>query len=243
MEENIQKSIKTINPKSNDRQGHRERLQKRYLSSGYKSLADYEMIEFLLFPIIPRRDTKSLAKELLEKFSTIDGIFEADIEDLKKIKGLGNVSSIYLKFLGDLFSYYYEEKVLKKKEENSISIRTKNQLLNYLRKNIGISKIEEFKVLFLNSNNEVLGIETLFEGTIDKSAVYPRKILERVLFYNARSIVFAHNHPSGNTNPSQKDIELTRTLKDFFRMVDVSILDHVIISKDSYFSFLEEGIL
>lgn len=97
--------------------------------------------------------------------------------------------------------------------------------------------------MFLNSNNEVLGMETLFEGTIDRSAVYPRKILERVLAHNARSIVFAHNHPSGNTTPSQKDIELTNTLKDFFRLVDVSILDHIIISKDSYFSFLEEGIL
>ena len=228
--------------KSN-REGHRKRLQERYLSCGYKSLADYEIIEFLLFLIIPRRDTKALAKELLEKFSTIEGIFEADPKELKSIKGLGEVSTTYLKFIGDLFSYYYEEKILNGKEKDIISIRSKNQLLNYLRKNIGISKIEEFKVLFLNSNNEVLGVETLFQGTIDKSAVYPRKILERVLFYNARSIIFAHNHPSGNTSPSSKDIEITKMMKEFFKMVDVSVLDHIIISKDSYFSFLEEGII
>ena len=228
--------------KSN-REGHRKRLQERYLSCGYKSLADYEIIEFLLFLIIPRRDTKALAKELLEKFSTIEGIFEADSKELKSIKGLGEVSTTYLKFIGDLFSYYYEEKILNGKEKDIISIRSKNQLLNYLRKNIGISKIEEFKVLFLNSNNEVLGVETLFQGTIDKSAVYPRKILERVLFYNARSIIFAHNHPSGNTSPSSKDIEITKMMKEFFKMVDVSVLDHIIISKDSYFSFLEEGII
>ncbi len=226
-----------------NREGHRKRLQERYLSCGYKGLADYEIIEFLLFPIIPRRDTKALAKELLEKFSTIGGIFEADSEELKRIKGLGEVSTTYLKFIGDLFSYYYEDKILNGKENNRISIRSKNQLLNYLRKNIGISKIEEFKVLFLNSNNEVLGVETLFQGTIDKSAVYPRKILERVIFYNARSIIFAHNHPSGNTNPSSKDIEITKMMKEFFKMVDVSVLDHVIISRDSYFSFLEEGII
>lgn len=228
--------------KSN-REGHRKRLQERYLSCGYKSLADYEIIEFLLFPIIPRRDTKALAKELLEKFSTIEGIFEADPKELKKVKGLGDVSTTYLKFIGDLFSYYYEDKVLNDKENNKISIRSKNQLLNYLRINIGISKMEEFKVIFLNSNNEVLGVETLFQGTIDKSAVYPRKILERVIFYNARSIIFAHNHPSGNTNPSSKDIELTKMMKEFFRMVEVSVLDHIIISRDSYFSFLEEGII
>lgn len=229
--------------KKNNREGHRKRLQERYLSCGYKSLLDYEIIEFLLFPIIPRRDTKELAKELLRKFSSLNGIFEANIEELKSVKGLGDISSTYIKFLGDMYSYYYEEKVLNKVGDNKITIRTKNQLLNYLRKDIGVSKSEEFKVLFLNSNNEVLGIETLFEGTIDRSAIYPRKILERVLAYNARSIVFAHNHPSGNTTPSQKDIELTNTLKDFFRLVDVSILDHIIISKDTYFSFLEEGIL
>lgn len=227
----------------NNREGHRKRLQERYLSCGYKSLADYEIIEFLLFPIIPRRDTKALAKELLEKFSTIEGIFEADPKELKKVKGLGDVSTTYLKFIGDLFSYYYEDKVLNDKENNRISIRSKNQLLNYLRKNIGISKIEEFKVIFLNSNNEVLGVETLFQGTIDKSAVYSRKILERVMFYNARSIIFAHNHPSGNTSPSSKDIEITKMMKEFFKMVDVSVLDHIIISRDSYFSFLEEGII
>lgn len=227
----------------NSREGHRKRLQERYLSCGYRSLLDYEIVEFLLFPIIPRRDTKGLAKELLQKFSSVNGIFEASLEELRSIKGLGDVSSTYIKFLGDMYSYYYEEKVLNKLSGSKISIKTQNELLNYLRKSIGISQNEEFKVLFLNSNNEVLGIETLFEGTIDKSAVYPRKILEKVLSYNARSIVFAHNHPSGNTTPSQKDIELTNTLKDFFRLVDVSILDHIIISRDSYFSFLEEGIL
>lgn len=233
---NIDEKIK------NGREGHRKRLQERYLNGGYKSLADYEIVEFLLFLVIPRKDTKALAKELLERFSSINGIFEASLEELRSIKGLGDVSSTYIKFLGDMYSYYFEEKMLKDRED-IVAIRSKNQLINYLRKNIGISKSEEFKVLFLNSNNEVLGIETLFEGTIDRSAVYPRKILERVLSYNARSIVFSHNHPSGNTTPSQKDIELTNTLKDFFRLVDVSILDHIIISKNSYFSFLEEGIL
>lgn len=234
---NIDEKIK------NSREGHRKRLQERYLNGGYKALADYEIVEFLLFLIIPRKDTKALAKELLARFSSINGIFEASLEELKSIKGLGDVSSTYIKFLGDMYSYYFEEKMLKGAEGDNIAIRSKNQLINYLRKNIGISKSEEFKVLFLNSNNEVLGMETLFEGTIDRSAVYPRKILERVLAYNARSIVFAHNHPSGNTTPSQKDIELTNLLKDFFKLVDVSILDHIIISKDSYFSFLEEGIL
>ena len=170
---NIDEKIK------NSREGHRKRLQERYLNGGYKALADYEIVEFLLFLIIPRKDTKALAKELLERFSSINGIFEASLEELRSIKGLGDVSSTYIKFSGDMYSYYFEEKMLKGAEGDNIAIRSKITE-NYLRKNIGISKSEEFKVLFLNSNNEVLGMETLFEGT-DRSAVYPRKILERVL--------------------------------------------------------------
>ena len=97
--------------------------------------------------------------------------------------------------------------------------------------------------MFLNSVNEIIETENLFTGTINKSTIYPRKILERVLYHNARAVVFVHNHPSGNTEPSQKDIELTKEMKDFFRMVDVTVIDHIIITKDSYFSFLEEGLI
>ncbi len=221
--------------------GHRKRVQEKYRKNGYSSLADYEVVEFILFSLIPRKDTKPIAKELLRKYQNIKGIFEADINSLKEVKGLGEASTTYLKFLGDMYSYYYEEKILKGNEKEIYSIKSKNQLINYLRANIGNAKDEEFKVLFLNSSNEVIQMETLFEGTLDRSAIYPRKILEKVLEYNARSIVLVHNHPSGNTLPSPKDIEVTKIMADFFKVVDVNVIDHIIIGRDSYFSFLEEG--
>ena len=219
--------------------GHRKRLRERYIKNGYEALQDYEIIELLLTFVKQRVDTKPLAKQLIKKYGTIEEILKADIKDLKEIEGVGDITAVFLNFIGDIAACSFKDKV----EKEKISFRNKNQLISYLRNDIGFSKNEEFKVLFLNSVNEIIETEILFTGTIDKSAVYPRKILERALYHNARSIVFVHNHPSGNVSPSEKDIELTEEMKKFFKIVDINVLDHIIITKNSHFSFLEEGII
>ena len=229
--------------------GHRERLRQRYLSSGYKGFFDYEILELILTFVIPQKDTKDISKNLLSHFGTLEGVLKADIKSLCEFNNITERIGIYLNLLGDLSLYSFEDKIKKEnlklelESNDNIQIKTKKQLINYLKNNIGFSKNESFKVLFLDSSNNIISFETLFTGTIDKSAIYPRKILERVLYHNARSIVFAHNHPSGNTYPSRKDIELTSSMENFFKMVDVNIIDHIIIGKNSYFSFLEEGII
>ena len=219
--------------------GHRKRLRERYVKNGYEALQDYEIIELLLTFVKQRVDTKPLAKQLIKKYGTIEEILKADIKDLKEIEGVGDITAVFLNFIGDIAACSFKDKA----EKQKISFRNKNQLISYLRNDIGFSKNEEFKVLFLNSVNEIIETEILFTGTIDKSAVYPRKILERALYHNARSIVFVHNHPSGNVSPSEKDIELTEEMKKFFKIVDINVLDHIIITKNSHFSFLEEGII
>lgn len=219
--------------------GHRKRLRERYAKNGYEALQDYEIIELLLTFVKQRVDTKPLAKQLIKKYGTIEEILKADIKDLKETEGVGDITAVFLNFIGDIAACSFKDKAGKEK----ISFKNKNQLISYLRNDIGFSKNEEFKVLFLNSVNEIIETEILFTGTIDKSAVYPRKILERALYHNARSIVFVHNHPSGNVSPSQKDIELTEEMKKFFKIVDINVLDHIIITKNSHFSFLEEGII
>lgn len=219
--------------------GHRKRLRERYAKNGYEALQDYEIIELLLTFVKQRVDTKPLAKQLIEKYGTIEEILKADIKDLKETEGVGDITAVFLNFIGDIAACSFKDKA----EKQKISFKNKNQLISYLRNDIGFSKNEEFKVLFLNSVNEIIETEILFTGTIDKSAVYPRKILERALYHNARSIVFVHNHPSGNVSPSQKDIELTEEMKKFFKIVDINVLDHIIITKNSHFSFLEEGII
>lgn len=219
--------------------GHRKRLRERYAKNGYEALQDYEIIELLLTFVKQRVDTKPLAKQLIKKYGTIEEILKADIKDLKETEGIGDITAVFLNFIGDIAACSFKDKA----EKQKISFKNKNQLISYLRNDIGFSKNEEFKVLFLNSVNEIIKTEILFTGTIDKSAVYPRKILERALYHNARSIVFVHNHPSGNVSPSQKDIELTEEMKKFFKIVDINVLDHIIITKNSHFSFLEEGII
>lgn len=219
--------------------GHRKRLRERYVKNGYEALQDYEIIELLLTFVKQRVDTKPLAKQLIKKYGTIEEILKADIKDLKETEGIGDITAVFLNFIGDIAACSFKDKA----EKEKISFRNKNQLISYLRNDIGFSKNEEFKVLFLNSVNEIIETEILFTGTIDKSAVYPRKILERALYHNARSIVFVHNHPSGNVSPSEKDIELTEEMKKFFKIVDINVLDHIIITKNSHFSFLEEGII
>lgn len=219
--------------------GHRKRLRERYVKNGYEALQDYEIIELLLTFVKQRVDTKPLAKQLIKKYGTIEEILKADIKDLKETEGVGDVTAVFFNFIGDIAACSFKDKA----EKQKISFKNKNQLISYLRNDIGFSKNEEFKVLFLNSVNEIIETEILFTGTIDKSAVYPRKILERALYHNAKSIVFVHNHPSGNVCPSQKDIELTEEMKKFFKIVDINVLDHIIITKNSHFSFLEEGII
>ena len=123
------------------------------------------------------------------------------------------------------------------------TVKGKTELLNYLRSDIGFKSTEEFKVIYLSSSNRLLGEETLFRGTVDRSVVYPRLIIERALKYPTKGIIFAHNHPSGSLTPSKKDIVLTQELKDLLDVLDIKLLDHIILGEGDHFSFYENGLI
>lgn len=122
-------------------------------------------------------------------------------------------------------------------------MKNNDQLLEFLRLNIGFKDNEEFVVIFLNNNNRVVGYETLFRGTIDKSAVYPRNIIEKVFKYQAKGVIFAHNHPSGNLRPSRQDIQITEHMEEVLDMLSIKLIEHIIIGGNGYFSFREEGMI
>ena len=189
--------------------------------------------------MIPRKDTKPIAKDLIEKFGSLDGVVTASIEELCSISGIKENSAIFVKLLGDLSKNLYKGEIRKE----GIQLKDKNSLIRYLRSEIGFSSREEFRVIFLNNYNMLVGSETLFIGTIDKSAVYPREIVEKVLYYKAKGIIFAHNHPSGNLRPSKQDIQITEHMQEALDLIDVKLLEHIIITQDGYFSFLEEGLI
>lgn len=128
------------------------------------------------------------------------------------------------------------------KSEN-VLLKGKADLISYLNLQMGYLKHEEFKVLFLDSNNKIVSDETLFCGTIDRSVVYPRLIIEKAILSSAKGAIFVHNHPSGNLTPSKKDIELTLEMQEIFDKIDVKLLDHFIISETEYFSFYENGLV
>ncbi|MBR8701269.1 hypothetical protein IX317_000717 [Fusobacterium sp. DD29] len=224
--------------------GHRKRLKERYKKGGYETFEEYEFLELLLTYAIPRKDVKDVAKKLLTDYKNITNIINSDIKSLTKVEGVGESTALFLRLLGDVVKNTTSNEVMDKDLSTFIGeIRTKNSLLNYLHAKIGHLLDEEFDVLYLNNANKLLATEKLFCGTIDKSVVYPRKIIERVLFYNAKGVIFAHNHPSGNIEPSRADVELTQHMRDALDMIDVKLLDHVIIGKNRYFSFLEEGLM
>ena len=228
-----------------DSQGHRERIKEKFLKNGLDGFAEYEILELLLTYCIPRKDTKPIAKELLNKFKSLDNVFKADFDKLSAIDGLGKNSIAFLKLIGDLPSIIYKDELKNKKliDKETLKISNKDILLKYLRNKIGYEEIEKFYVLYLSSSNEVIEFEENSVGTLDRSSVYPREIYKKIINLNAKSIILAHNHPSDNITPSKCDIELTNEIAKGLKNFGALLIEHIIITKNSYFSFLEEGLI
>lgn len=223
----------------NENSGHRERLRKRFLMTGINGFHDYEILELLLSYIIVRRDCKKLAKDLLKKYGDLYTILKQSNEELQKNKYITERVAVYFKTIfaiieNELYNKIYKERIV---------ISSNIQLLNYLKVSMLKRDIEVFKVLFLNTQNELLCEEDLFKGTLDRSTVYIRELVKKILKYNAKSIILVHNHPAGSLKPSQSDIILTKKIKEALENIEIRVLDHLIVSEKGYFSFLENGIL
>ena len=229
----------------NNAKGHRERVRKKFLENGFNGLEDYEVLELLLFYVIPRKDTKAIAKELIKKFKNLANVLKADTLELKTINGLGDVAITFLKMMGALPEKIYEDKLKNQKliKDDKNKITDKEVLLSFLRNKIGYEDVEKFYVIYLSSSNEVIAFEESSSGTLDRSSIYPREIYKRVIMENAKSIIIAHNHPSGNTCPSKCDIDITNEIAKGLKNFGALLLEHIIITRDSYFSFLEEGLI
>ncbi|WP_338950837.1 RadC family protein [Fusobacterium nucleatum] len=228
-----------------DNQGHRERIKEKFLNNGIDGFAEYEILELLLTYCIPRKDTKPIAKELLNKFKSLDNVFKASFDKLSAIDGLGKNTIAFLKLMGDLPSIIYKDELKNKKlvDKETLKILNKDILLKYLRNKIGYEEIEKFYVLYLSSSNEVIKFEENSVGTLDRSSVYPREIYKKVINLNAKSLILVHNHPSDNITPSKSDIELTNEIAKGLKNFGALLIEHIIITKNSYFSFLEEGLI
>ncbi len=219
-------------------QGHYARLRQRFLSSGIDGFLDYEVVELLLKLADNRRDQKITAKLLLNTFKSLRGVLEANPEQLKKIKGIGDANIFGLKLVQSVARRYLKEQII---GENYI--QSSENVLDYLRHNLRDRGREVFLVVLLNGRNQVLDIVELFEGTLTTSAVYPREVIKLILEKDAAAVIFVHNHPSGNPNPSKDDQNLTQKLKAACSTIDVQLHDHLIIAGNDYTSMADKGMV
>lgn len=218
--------------------GHRRRIKDRFLKDGLQPFQDYEALELLLTYAIHQKDLKPIAKNLIARFETFQGVLEAPIEELVKVDGVGEHSALLLKLTRACSDFYLKGKARKKD-----IISSPKDLLNYCRSSMAYLGDEQFKVIYLNSKNEIINEVVAQEGTVDQTAVYPRKIIERALKEKAVALIFVHNHPSGNPTPSAHDKNLTKTLMKAADPLGIKVHDHIIIGKNGYFSFKEEELI
>lgn len=211
---------------------HRWRLRQRFLSAGPGSLADYEMLELVLFRAIPRRDVKPLAKQLLDRFGDFNGVISALPARLRDLPGVGQAVICELKVVEAAAHRLARARVL-----NRPALSSWSALMEYCKTTMAHRETEQFRILFLDRKNILIADEEQAKGTVDHVPVYPREVVKRALELNASAVILVHNHPSGDPTPSQADIDMTRQIELAARAVGVVVHDHVVIGKERDASF------
>jgi DNA repair protein RadC len=225
-------------PTEDTHRGHRKRLREKFLKSGLAGFHDYEVVELLLSLGTPRRDCKIPAKEAIKKFQTLRGVLEASPDELEKIEGIGAHSAFGIKLVQEVAREYLRAKILDKP-----FYKSSREIFDYLYHSMRGLKKETFKIIYLNNQNQIIDTIDLSEGTVNASSVSPREVIEGTIKFNATSLIFVHNHPSGNPEPSASDKSLTRELVFVGRVMRIKVLDHIIIGDNKYFSFAGEGLI
>lgn len=218
--------------------GHRSRLRERFLTGGNTALADYELLEMILFAAHPRGDVKPLAKQLIKEFGSFAGVIQAPLETLSAIPHVGESAIAAIKTVNAA-----AERLLREQVEDRPVIQSWTALLDYCKVTMGSSKVEEFRILFLDSKQQLIGDEVQNRGTINHTSVYPREVLKRALEFHATAIILVHNHPSGDTTPSKADIEMTKAIVQAARTLNITVHDHLIIGKKGHYSFKSHGLI
>lgn len=218
--------------------GHRQRLRERFLTHGGDSLADYELLEMLLFAASPRGDVKPLAKALIEHFGSFKKVLQAEINALSKVEGCGESAIAAMKLV-----QASAQRLLAEELTELPLMANWQALLDYCRTTMGHLKKEQFRILFLNHKNRLIANELQQEGTVNHAPVYVREVIKRALELQASALILVHNHPSGDTTPSQADIDITKHIANTGKPLGVAVHDHLIISDNSHFSFKSYGLM
>jgi DNA repair protein RadC len=221
-----------------DGSGHRARLRQRLFEGGPDALLDHELVEYLLALALPRRDTKPLAKKLINDFGGFGALLTADGEAIMRVGEVSEGAAAAIKIAQAAALRLLESQV-----KDRPVLGSWQALLDYLHADMAHEPIERVRVLYLNSKNMLIRNEPVSEGSVDEAAVYIREIVRRALEYHATALIIVHNHPSGDPSPSQQDIQLTRELVEAARHLKISVHDHVIIGARSHSSLRAMGLI
>lgn len=220
-----------------DGAGHRARLRERLLRVGHDALHDHEIVEYLLALAIPRRDTKPIAKRLLNEFGGIGGLFSADAEAIARA-GIGESAVAALKIVQAA-----SLRLLRAEVEMRPVINCWQALLDYLHVDLAHIGVERVRVLFLNARNMLIRDELMSEGSTSEAAIYAREVIRRGLDLGASSLILVHNHPSGDPSPSKQDIAITRDIVEAGKRLGIQVHDHVIIGARGHSSMRAQGLI
>ncbi|KJV64249.1 DNA repair RadC family protein [Anaplasma phagocytophilum str. ApMUC09] len=218
--------------------GHRERLRQKILNGNGDGVFDYEVLELLLCSVRGRVDLKPVAKRLMERFGNLSQVLYADINELRKVKDMGDSSVAMLVCVREALI-----RVLRGNITSCVMLDKWPKLLDYLKVKIGNSTIENFLVLYLNKRYSLIADEVQSTGTVDETPLYIREVIRKALLCGAVYIVISHNHPSGDPKPSKADINVTNKLRIACNSMDIELVDHVIVTSKRHYSFKTHGLL
>ena len=217
---------------------HRQRLRARFMQGGAGAMPDYELLELVLFRAIPRRDVKPLAHALMDRFGDFNRVITAPEARLRDVPGVGDAVIVELKIIEAAAHRLARSKVMRQHVVSSW-----DALLDYCHTTMAHRETEQFRVLYLDRKNVIIGDEEQGKGTVDHVPVYPREVAKRALELNASALILVHNHPSGDPTPSQADIDMTQQILGACTALGLTLHDHLIIGKSRELSFRSEGYL
>ena len=212
--------------------GHRDRARARFLKAGEQALEDYELLELVLTFLVPRKDTKKLAKTLLDQFGSFSAVFAAPVEHLEKVDGVGKISAANFKIVQAAAQRFARDRL----DKQQPILSSWSALLDYCRSTMAFEDREQFRILFLDKKNRLIADEVQQRGTVDHTPVYPREVIKRALEHSATAIILVHNHPSGDPAPSSADVQMTRQIADVAQPLGIALHDHIIIGKTGHAS-------
>lgn len=216
----------------------RKRLEERFVKRGLADFDDQEIVEMLMSLHSPSQSYREQAEEAIKRFKSLRGVMEASSEELQQIENVGPHCIFGIRFLQEAAKRFLKERIT-----NQPIYKSAQEFFDYLYYSMRGLKKEVFKVIYLNSQNQIIETANLFEGTIESTPIHPREIIEAAIKHNAVRLIFAHNHPSGDPAPSKSDKQLTRDLVFVGNVTQIKVLDHIIIGENRYFSFADDGLI